>query len=201
MEIGAALAADLALLSDALDQPGDDMTDAVRLLADDAGLAVRSYLGFSLSTTGMEPTFSFLLMADDAEQDDIRASLVIPLSQLRRPHVSAVDVTVVLFASKAGAFVDMAADLAWILGCELSDIAVDQHLVPDRPANVGWSQGERSVINQAVGVLLGRGMSPGQAAGELDAQAAHAGTSRHAAAVHVLNGLTGPADPAHRTDS
>ncbi|HEY2166190.1 MAG TPA: hypothetical protein VGH01_03410, partial [Jatrophihabitantaceae bacterium] len=121
--------------------------------------------------------------------------LMIPLNLLRRPDVSAVEVSVVLFAAKEGAFVDMAADMAWILSCELSDIAVDQHLVADGMANGELSQGERSMINQALGVLLGRGMTPEQADGELDAQAAGAGTSRHAAAVQLLNRLTGPTAP------
>jgi hypothetical protein len=198
VEISAALAADLALLSDALDLPGDAITEAVRQLAADAGLAVRSYLGLSVFTAGGQPSFSFVLMADGAEQADIRASLMIPLSRLPGPDVSAVDVSVVLFAAKQGAFVDMAADMAWILGRELDNISVDQHLVADAMANAGLSLGERSMINQALGVLLSRGMTPAQADVELDAHAAGAGMSRHAASVHLLDGVTGPAAPTQR---
>jgi len=195
VEISAALAADLALLTDALDAPGADITDAVRRLAIDAGLAVRSYLGLTVFTTGIDPNFTFSLMADGAQDHDVRASLMMPLSQMRRVDVGT-DVTVVLFAAKDGAFVDLAADLAWILGCNLSDIAVDEHLVAGRLDTVE-SMTARSVINQALGVLLGRGMTPEQADDELDARAAAAGTDRHTAAARILTDLT---DPTGRPD-
>jgi len=195
VEISAALAADLDLLTDALDAPGADITDAARQLAIDAGLAVRSYLGLTVFTTGIDPNFTFSLMADGAQDHDVRASLMMPLSQMRRADVGT-DVTVVVFAAKDGAFVDLAADLAWILGCNLSDIAVDEHLVAGGLDTVE-SVAARSVINQALGVLLGRGMTPEQADGELDAQAAAASTDRHTAAARILTYLT---DPTRRPD-
>jgi len=188
VEISAELAADLALLTDALDTPGADISEAVRRFAIDAGQAVQSYVGLTVFTTGIEPQFTFSLMADGARHHDVRASLTMPLNQMRRADVGT-DVTVVLFATKEGAFVDLAADLAWILGSKLSDIAVDEHLVADGRGTVE-SVTAQSVINQTLCVLLGRGMTPERAYAELDVQAAAAGTDRHAVAARILIDLT-----------
>lgn len=46
-----------------------------------------------------------------------------------------------------------------------------------------------SVINQAIGVLIGRGHTPAQARRELDTQADRGGTDRHTAARFILDTL------------
>jgi hypothetical protein len=51
VEITAAVAADLATLTEALDDADLDLADTVRQLAVDAKLAVRSYLGLTVAIT------------------------------------------------------------------------------------------------------------------------------------------------------
>ena len=186
MEISKALAADLALLTEALDEPGISIVDTVRQLAVDVGLAVRSFLGLTVFASGSGPWLTFSVMADRATHGDVRASLMMPLTQLARAG-GETQIAVILYAAKAGALVDLAADLAWLIGCELGDLVVDQHMDrhPDR------SVGTASVINQALGVLFGRGLTPQQADSELGTRAAAAGTDRHAIAAGILADLGG----------
>lgn len=51
------------------------------------------------------------------------------------------------------------------------------------------------MINQAIGVMIGRGDPPGDAHAKLTAQAADAGIDRYAAAAHILRSLATDADP------
>jgi hypothetical protein len=48
---------------------------------------------------------------------------------------------------------------------------------------------EASVINQAIGALIGRGYTPEQAERNLIAEGADAGISRHAVGLRILAGL------------
>ena len=95
-------------------------------------------------------------------------------------------VVVHLFAGSPGAFVDLAADLAWLTGRPPKDFALDEHLRIPVPDESRVSLRASSVINQAVGVLIARGYSPRRADWQLDVQAAHAGTDRHTAAQVIL---------------
>ena len=76
---------------------------------------------------------------------------------------------------------------------------IDQHLSVPAASDTGTYLRTASVINQAIGVLIGRGYNPGQAHRELDTQADGAGTDRHSAAQFILDTLTAekPADAEH----
>lgn len=97
----------------------------------------------------------------------------------------------VLYAGSPGAFVDLAADLAWLTARPLSDFVLDQHLTIPAGSDTGTQLSAASVINQAIGVLIGIGYTPRQADLRLDSQAAHAGTDRYAAAQLILATRTG----------
>jgi len=193
VEITAALAADLAILSEALVETDADILEAFRQLAVDVNVAVRSYLG--LAVIARDSTFPLTLTAMEpfTHRDDVVSSLLMPLSDhdLDRHDPQLV---VILYAGRAGAFVDLAADLAWLSGRPLSDFTLDQHLSlpePDSQIDVRGS----SVVNQAIGVLIGRGYTPAQAALEIDARAAAAGESRVDAAALILgDALAGDGD-------
>jgi hypothetical protein len=188
VEITAALAADLAILSEGLDERGPGLADAVDQLASDAWLAVRSYLG--LTILAQNATFPLLLtaMKPFAHADDVVSSLMLPLTDEvaeaadQRPAV-------ILYAGRLGAFVDLAADLCWLTGRQLSEFALDQHL--RLPAEPNWHTNIRdsSVVNQAIGVLIGRSYTPEQAKRELDARATAAGQTLAEAANIILSGL------------
>lgn len=192
MEIGAALAADLGILTAALDEPGADVLGSLQQLGVDAQAAVSSYLGLRVTVDGSDPPFTFTTL-EDGGADDVRTSL-----RLRLPGVggdrAAPSVALTLYAGTPGTFVDLTADLAWLTGRRPSDFALDQHLsVPDG-SDTGIILRAASVINQAIGVLIGRGHTPVQAHRELDIRADSAGTDRHTTAQLILDTLT-PEDP------
>jgi hypothetical protein len=180
VEITAALAADLAALSEALDEPGADLTRTLRQLAADAKLAVGSFLGLAIRAAASgEP---IQLSTLDGASAQVRTSLMIPLP----PAVDgAAAIGLILYAGTRGAFTDLAADLAWLSGRDLTDFAVDQHLTA--PAEHD-GLAALSLINQAIGVLIAHGHTPEQAGRELGDRAARAGVDRHVAATQILAG-------------
>jgi hypothetical protein len=190
VEITAALAADLAILSEALDETDADITEALHQLVADVRLAVRSYLG--LTVTSRDATYPLTLTAMEvsAHPDDAVSSLMMPLYDDFDDANSCL--VVILYAGRSGAFVDLAADLAWLTGRRLTEFALDQHLSgPAQPDSDGGVQAA-SLVDQAIGVLLGRGYTPEQAALEIDARASAAGHSRSGAADIIVR--TPPGD-------
>lgn len=76
----------------------------------------------------------------------------------------------------AGAFADLAADLGWILNLPPGPLTLDGHLtIPDQAPDTGL--GAIALVNQATGVLIGGGHSPGDALSEVHRLARHAGLS------------------------
>lgn len=107
------------------------------------------------------------------------------------PHVA-----VTLYAANPGAFVDLAADVAYTISRPLTDVAIDEHLSgPDatQPSHGpeatpgAVTVAELSIINQAIGMLIGRGDHPADAHATLTRHAATAGTTLPAAAAAILN--------------
>ena len=82
MKIGAALAADLDILTAALDEPGADVLHSLHQLGVDAQAAVPTYLGLSVTVDGSDPPFTFTTLEDGAA-DGVRTSL-----RLTLPHVA-----------------------------------------------------------------------------------------------------------------
>jgi hypothetical protein len=193
MKIGAALAADLGILTAALDEPGADVLHSLHQLGVDAQAAVPTYLGLSVTVDGSDPPFAFTTVEDSAA-DDVRTSLRLTLPGVSDGRASP-SVALTLYAGTPGTFVDLTADLAWLTGRPPSDFALDQHLSVPAGSDAGTYLRAASVINQAIGVLIGRGYTPGQAHQELDTQADSAGTDRHTTAQFILDMLTAE-DPA-----
>ncbi|MEE6135031.1 hypothetical protein SKC41_01640 [Mycobacterium sp. 050128] len=189
VEIAAALAADLGILTAALDEPGADVADSLRRLTADAAAAIPTFMGLSVTVDGIDPPFAFTTFVDSAGTGDVRTSL-----RLAVPGVGDVGllptVVLVLYAGSPGTFVDLAADLAWLTGRPLSDFVLDQHLAVPAERDSATSRLEASVINQAIGVLVGRGYTPEQAECHLTVEGADAGISRHAVGLRILAGLT-----------
>ena len=80
MKVTAALAADLGILTAALDEPGTDVAHSLRQLVADATAAVPTFLGLSITVTGSDPPFTFTVLVEDAATGDIRTSLMLVLS-------------------------------------------------------------------------------------------------------------------------
>ena len=188
MKIGAALAADLGILTAALDEPGADVLHSLHQLGVDAQAAVPTYLGLSVTVDGSDPRFTFTTL-EDGTADDIHTSLRLTLPGVGDGRASP-SVALILYAGTPGTFVDLTADLAWITGRPPSDFALDQHLSVPAGSDSGTYLRAASVINQAIGVLIGRGHTPAHAHRELDTQADSAGTDRHTTAQFILDTLT-----------
>ena len=156
--------------------------------------AIGSYLGLTVSISAGAGAFTFTTLADSEQTPAIRASLRMLLPDVASTGADGVGPALILYAGRSGAFVDLAADLAWLTGRELTDFVLDQHLqLPAQPDGT-LTLLTASLIDQAIGVLIGRGYAPDQARRELDTDAARAATDRAGAAARILAALT-PINP------
>jgi len=185
VEITAALAADLTILTQALDDPDRDVAESVLGLARNVGSAVPSFLGLTVTVHDSDPPFTFTTLEDQVEPGDVHTSLMMALS-----HEGS-GARVIVYAGTPGAFVDLAADLSWLARHTLAGCELDQHLVLPAVASTATPLRSASVINQAIGVLIGSGHTPEEAHRELEVRAATADTDRHAAAGVILSALPG----------
>ena len=80
MKVTAALAADLGILTAALDEPGTDVAHSLRQLAADAAAAVPTFLGLSVTVASSDPPLTLTVFVEDATTGHIRTSLRLALS-------------------------------------------------------------------------------------------------------------------------
>lgn len=202
MEISAAVAADLALLEDPLYDPGTDdprtdlepgIMDPIFRVADDARVAVASFMGLTVTLTGREPVdrvvLRFTLFEDHADARDVGTSLRLPPPADNPAHPQP-GVVVVLYAGTPGAFVDMAADHSYVTGRGSAAADLDQHRGLAMELDITGVLGADRLINEAIGVLLARGRTHSQAVAEIDTLADTAHTNRATAATTILATLT-----------
>ncbi len=196
MTIPPGLISELTLLTQALDLPDTDVAETLSRLTADAGTAVDSYLGLSVAIMATTGEFDLTVLAEGATTGQIRTSLLVPLSAPVDPMcVDAspeASIALILYASTPGAFIDLAADLAWLTDRPLTDFHVDEHLTPPAGHTDPTRLQAMSTINQALGVLIGRGATLEQAERRLGARAASAGIDLLAAATLILAGLGQP---------
>jgi hypothetical protein len=167
VDISAALAAGLAVLSQALESPGIDPEAELRNFTADLKHAVASYTGMTMRIALDSHTVSFTVH-DDATTNPA-TSLLIPLAGLTPADTAS---TLLLYAATPGAFVDLAADLSYALGIQPAALVLDGHLdPPDDSAGVRGLE-NHFAINQAIGVLIGAGHTPESAHDELHRLAA-----------------------------
>ncbi len=193
MEISRSLTTDLDLLTDALNDPDVDLAESLRLLAADTRAAVPSFLGLSLLISGGSAP-STLTTFEPGAGPEIAASLLLPL--LGAADADGRTVSIVLYATTAGAFVDLAADLSWLTG--IGTFRLDEHLRPPPSAGGPTSVRAESFVNQAIGMLMAGGLTPEAAERRLDDLAEAAGTDRGVAASSVLQATSGRDNPVPR---
>ena len=191
MRFDAATAAALAVLTEALDEPGNDIVATTDRLGAVVAAAVPSFVAMSLRTGSGSAQIEFTGRSD-AHQDlsAVRTSVFIPL-----PDGDNADAAVqsgsamVLYASRPGAFVDVAADIAWITGRPLDSFRIDEHLDPRGDDGSVTALAAASTVNQAVGVLIERGFTVESARRHLHRLAAMAGVTSATAAADLLGQL------------
>ena len=194
MTIPTALAADLGLLTDALDLPGSDVAATLEALASDAATAIPSYLGLSVRVRTQDSHVELTTLAHHDDLAAITTSIRVPLSDPTSSVGDDAPLVLILYAQSAGAFVDLAADLAWLTGRPLKGVRLDEDLSGPSPYAATRSLRHQSSIDQAIGVLIGAGRTPEQARTELTARATAAGVEVVSAAHAVLASIA-PSPP------
>lgn len=197
MEITAALATDLNTLTQALDEPGTNLTATLSQLAVHAKTAVHSYLGLCVIIGAGEQQTVLTALENDARHSDIRTSLRMPLPPAHPNTPTTAPTTgpstaMVLVAGQPGAFIDLAADLAWLTGRELAEFVLDADLtLPASQAEPSPIQ-QASLINQAIGVLIFHGHTPEQAQHKLHSRSVRTGVEYHVTANTILTDAMTP---------
>lgn len=160
------LSADLKNMLLVLDLPDLDIEKSLLALRCDVQLSVPSFVGLSmmLIVQGQPVTLTSIV---EAEPPAVGASLRLPMAL-----TSAVPQgSLVLYATTPGAFVDLAADLRYALSAAAGEVALDQDLtLPTRESGI-TGVAELSMINRAIGLLMGRGLTPELAMAHLQRQA------------------------------
>jgi hypothetical protein len=176
VDLSRALANELAVLTGALDDPEVDLQELVHRLGAVVGVSVSSFLGLRLTVVVDGYPFTLTAMGRGAGGTGpvVGASVLIALATATRPGPRS---SGVFYAGTPGAFVDLAADAARqdpTPGAVILDAHLDD---PDGEHPVSGSSGwaEISVINQALGVVMGGGRTLAQARVVLDARAAVSG--------------------------
>jgi hypothetical protein len=190
--VPAELAAALATLTEALEEPGVDVAATLYQLNADAAVAVSSYLGLKVTAAAEGQPVSFAVLRSEIALNQAMTSLRMSLPPSGATDVAAptplapAPMSLVLYARASGAFVDLAADLKWLTGAGPGSFVLDEDLPMSGEASTGLSLTALSTINQAVGVLIGSGYSVPEAHRYLDVLATEVGSDSHAAALGIL---------------
>ncbi|HEY4992107.1 MAG TPA: hypothetical protein VII33_08475 [Nakamurella sp.] len=116
---------DLTLLSDALEDPVDDLHAVLSVLTDDLAAAIPLYLGLTVMLH-VDDDPLVVTTLDAGETVEVRSSLLLPLL----PHgATSVTGSVDFYSGAAGAFVDLADDARWIFNLDGHPV-LDGHLPP-----------------------------------------------------------------------
>jgi hypothetical protein len=164
MAISPTLAAQLAALTESIDEPDLDLASQVETFAATVRAAVPSYRGMRLTVAmqGLPITFTH---RDSDTTGDIQTSVLVPLTDAAGP---AEETTLILWAATPGAFVDFAADISHLLGIPLATLELDAHHAPSA-IGVSGIDGidDLAAMNQAVGALIAGGATPESAVAAL----------------------------------
>jgi hypothetical protein len=191
VELSDAVAADLAALTDALEEPDADLATLIQRLGDSCALAVGSYLGFCITLVIDEVPVSFSVLEDFLNPAEVLTSVMLPLNALGEQAPGS---AVILYAGTPGAFVDLAADLTYALGATPDAVQLDQHLTPaDAAGDTGLLA--LSQHNRALGILLSRGLDLDEGRAELERQARLDSISVQTAAQQLIDAAVPPPPP------
>jgi hypothetical protein len=184
VNIPTSVAADLARLTDALDSSSSDIAATLLGLVSAATRSVPSFVGLSVLVGNPDARVEITTIEDRAHAAQIRTSLRFPLLDGDRPEATAG--VLLVYAAQPGALVDLAADLTWLTGRPLGDARLDEDLDGPAVQSPESSLSRLSTVNQAVGVLIGCGLTQQEALADLDARASATGVERHLVAAAIL---------------
>jgi hypothetical protein len=167
-----------------------DLTASLRRLLDQATAAVPSCVAVSLTVSRHGVPLTLAAYARD-EIPHVRSSVSVHLpASLLTDTVSR---ALTLYSAAAGAFGQLTVDLLELLDLDPRRAVIDGHLTlsPSSRAAQGLRSGldDLSTIDQALGVLIDRGLSIDEGLRELERLAAASATTVSAAAVKVMNAV------------
>lgn len=197
MKLNPTLVADLAALSAALrgaDAPAGpeaDLERSLRALVTAVARAVPSCHAVLLQVPASGASLHLAVRTATDPAPAVGASLCLPLpaAQAATPEGPRGGGVLTLYASQPGAFVDLAADLAWSLGLDPGVCVLDADLAGPGDDDQATGLAALSTIHQALGVLIGQGRTPRQAEQELHHRQRTTGSSLHQTAAAVLHSL------------
>ena len=192
MNIPPFVAADLALLTEVLDASASDVAATLSGLVAEVTGSLPSFVGLSVLVGDHDTRVQVTTIKDPADAALIRTSLRFRLlGEARHDGPATASGVLVVYAAQPGALVDLAADLAWLTARPLSDARLDEDLDGPVTTSREGSLTPQSTVNQALGVLMGDGLTKEEAGAELDARAAANGVESHLAAAEILASLPG----------
>ncbi len=202
MDVSRSLSAQLSALTDALDDPGTDLSGILSVLIDDLTEAVPSFLGLQMTLKLHDRPFTLTTMAD-GDTEAARSTLQLPLDPLAGTGPGS---TVLFYAAHPGAFKELAADAHQAWGLD-GQVHLDQHLrawsspADDDPPDPAPDDLHRlSVVNRAVGILIARGDTPEQARDHLRRAAGQRRCTETAVAEGIVQSVLGADDPPTEPD-
>lgn len=178
------LSAKLRDLVATVDLDDVDVDRSVRELRRAFEIAVPSFLGLLMTVRVDGHDVALTSMDGDELAAAIGTSLRMPLSLMSDVAPGS---QMVLYARNPGAFVDLAADLRYALSLKDSDLVLDEHLPSSPPRSGLVGVEEMSIVNRAVGILIGRGNSPEEARGQLERQATKTRLLLYQIAAHMIS--------------
>jgi hypothetical protein len=210
VELPTALLRDLLDLSSTDGHDGQAIDQRLTVVVAALRAAVPSYRGLSLTLVNHDHPVRVTVFIPPEDGEMITTSLRIPVSALV-PRADAKS-RIVFYAASRGAFVDLAADLAYLLRTQLSSpgepagpgghvdgqpsphgadghrpILLDSDLPPTTLLSGMTGLDELSTINRAIGILVAEeGHHPAQAHVVLRRRAASAGVDAHVYAARLL---------------
>ena len=190
VEISPALAADLAFLTIALDEPDSlPLGSVLQRLVDDVRLAVPSFLGFTMALMVDGEAVTFTAVQGLADPGRAVTSARVPLEALTDFSTGG---RIAFYATQPGAFVDFAADVTFALGLHPHEVVLDADL--DKPAATPRAPrpglADTCQINQAIGILIDHGFLPGEAEQEIRDRATAQQVTYRAAAGRLIDSAT-----------
>lgn len=182
MWITATVAEQLRFLHEEPDH-GSDLAAGLSRLGRDVALAVPSCLAVTITPAGLGGQAGLggeVSVSMTAGSAAVLASLAVPLAG---------GGLLVLRAGEPGAFLLLADHLAGLVGLDHRPVLLDEHLVWPAATSAA-SLADVSVVDQAVGVLVDRGLPPGSARRELRRRAGEADTTIAAVSRALLASLS-----------
>jgi hypothetical protein len=174
-------------------------------LVADLRAVIPSYRGLQVMILSSDQPVTLTELMLQQTDGAVTTSLRVPLSLLGLGHDEGS--RIIFYASTPGAFVDLAADLGYVLKAAVrtdhldgdgaaSDaapyaepplgLALDGDLPPNVEASVLTGLSEFTAVNRAIGILIDRGHNAGDAYGILRRGAVAAGVATHVFAARIL---------------